>query len=209
LTKPLHKCKVGLVNGDLLSDSSSARRDGADSDTRLVSGLQERSAAALAEVYRRHGRAVIEQARRCGYDNAAEDIAQEVFLSLWREPNRYQSSRGSLRTYLMCMTRHRAIDAYRSQEARRRRQDRYAPPETEVSVDDSAVASAEASELRKSLDLLPSPERLAIELAYFGHHTYREVAQLLDQPEGTIKGRIRHGLQTLRSVQRFATASAS
>jgi RNA polymerase sigma-70 factor (ECF subfamily) len=197
-----------------LVDSESAgggtNRDLDESDTRLAVGLREHSPAALAEVYRRHGSAVVAHAGRIAQPAAAEDVAQEVFLALWRDPARFEPSRGSLRTYLLALVHHRSIDMYRSEESRRRRQDRFSStPEAPSSIDDNVVAADQAAQVRASLDDLPPDQRLAIDLAYFGHHSYREVAQLLDQPEGTVKSRIRQGLQTLRKAPRLAVALSS
>jgi RNA polymerase sigma-70 factor (ECF subfamily) len=156
-------------------------------------------------VYRQHGAAVVAHARRLGQPEAAEDVAQEVFLALWRDPARFEPSRGSLRTYLLALVHNRSIDMYRSEQCRRRRQNSYtSTPEAQSSLDDTVVAAEQAASLRASLEELPSDERLAIDLAYFGHHSYREVALLLEQPEGTVKSRIRRGLQTLRAVPRLA-----
>jgi RNA polymerase sigma-70 factor (ECF subfamily) len=152
---------------------------------------------------------VVAHARRVGQPDAAEDVAQEVFLVLWRDPARFDPGRGSLRTYLLSLVHNRSIDLYRSEESRRRRQDRYfAVPEARSELDDTVVAADQAAYVRASLDALPHNERVAIDLAYFGHHSYKEVAQLLEQPEGTVKSRIRHGLETLRSASSLAGALA-
>ncbi|MDQ1357952.1 MAG: polymerase sigma-70 factor, subfamily [Acidimicrobiaceae bacterium] len=192
------------------ADRRSRDNEGRDeSDTCLAQRLREHSSSALAEVYRRHGSAVVQHARRFCQQDAAEDIAQEVFLVLWRDPTRFDPSRGSLRTYLLTLVHNRSIDMYRSEESRRRRQDRYwAVPEPRADLDDTVVAADQAADVRASLDALPHNERVAIDLAYFGHHSYREVAQLLEQPEGTVKSRIRHGLETLRSTPSLAGALA-
>jgi RNA polymerase sigma-70 factor (ECF subfamily) len=190
------------------AERKSNRSNGLDeSDTSLAQRLREHSPAALAEVYRRHGSAVVAHARRVGQPDAAEDVAQEVFLVLWRDPARFDPGRGSLRTYLLSLVHNRSIDLYRSEESRRRRQDRYcAVPEARSELDDTVVAADQAAHVRASLDALPHNERVAIDLAYFGHHSYKEVAQLLEQPEGTVKSRIRHGLETLRSASSLAGA---
>ena len=181
-----------------------------ESDTWLALRLSEHSPAALAEVYRRHGSSVVEHARRFGRPDAAEDVAQEVFLTLWRDPGRFEPSRGSLRTYLLTLVRHRSIDLYRSEQARRRRQEYVSSaPEARQSIDDTVVAADQSVRVRASLDELPAEERRAIDLAFFGHHSYREVAQLLGQPEGTVKSRIRHGLQTLQAATRLAELVSS
>jgi len=125
---------------------------------------------------------------------------QEVFLRLWRNPERYDASRGTLRSYLLIDANARAIELIRSDTARRGREDRTtrlarpAPVDVEREVWDAALAD----HLSEALDSLSEGERDAIELAYFGDHTYREVALILGQPEGTIKARIRSGLMRLR-----------
>ncbi len=153
---------------------------------------------------------MVTHARRFGQPDAAEDVAQEVFLTLWCNPSRYDPSRGSLRTYLLTMVQNRSIDWYRSEQARRRRQDQAgSTPEVRSGVDDAVVAADQAAFVRASLDDLPTNERLAIDLAYFGQHTYVEVAELLGQPAGTVKSRIRHGLATLRAAPRLAELVSS
>jgi RNA polymerase sigma-70 factor (ECF subfamily) len=210
LTEPLHRRNNGSVDSEPAAGRISGSKGRDESDTGLALRLREHSPAALAEVYRRHGSAVVEHARRFGQPDAAEDVAQEVFLALWRDPARFEPSRGSLRTYLLALVHNRSIDMYRSEQGRRRRQVRFcSSPEARSSLDDTVVVAAEAAQVRASLDDLPATERVAIDLAYFGHHSYKEVAQLLDQPEGTVKSRIRHGLQTLRSAPRLVETVSS
>ena len=187
-----------------------APRPGAESDTVLAGGLVRRSHDALAEVYRRHSPTVAAFVRsRTGNSGSADDIVQDVFLALWRDPNRFDPSRGSLRTYLLTVASGRVLDTFRSEAARERRQDRY-HHEAPVGPDleDSVVGADDAALVRRSLAALPAEERVAIDLAYFGHHTYREVARLLDKPEGTVKSRIRSGLTRLRSAPELALVQA-
>lgn len=172
-------------------------------DAQLVVGVARSDDRALAELYRRHGRFVYGLARRLlGDDTEAEDVTQEVFVHLWEHPERFDPGRGSLRTYLLTRTHSRAVDAVRSRAARVRREERdarstpIATSDVEREVWDLAVAERTS----KAVAALPSAERAAIELAYFGGHTYREVADLLSEPEGTVKSRIRKGLQRLRTV---------
>ncbi|MDP9074115.1 MAG: sigma-70 family RNA polymerase sigma factor [Actinomycetota bacterium] len=198
------------MNVEVAGSRSIGRERQDESDTSLALRLREHSPAALAEVYRRHGSAVVDHARRLGRPDAAEDVAQEVFLALWRDPAAFEPSRGSLRTYLLTLVRCRSIDLYRSEQSRRRRQERFSlTPEAVSSVDETVVAADQAARVRASLEGLPSNERIAIDLAYFGHHSYRDVAQLLSQPEGTVKSRIRHGLQTLAAAMRPAETVCS
>lgn len=171
------------------------------SDAALVVAVGRWSQPALAELYRRHGGAVHALARRVlRSDGPADDVTQDVFVDLWERPERFDPSRGSVRTFLLVSAHGRAIDALRADAARSRREERTAREtatsgyDLERQVWDLAVAE----QVKEAVDVLPDGERAAIELAYFGGHTYREVATLLGEPEGTIKSRIRSGLRRLR-----------
>ena len=172
------------------------------SDAQLVTSIARYSEIALAEVYRRHGGAVYGLARRV-LNNAseAEDVTQEVFLRLWNQPDRFDPGRGTLRSFLLTQSHGRAVDAVRSLNARRLRESgearRTATAEYDMQheVWDLAVADQGA----RALGDLPDDERRAIELAYFDGHTYVEVADLLGQPEGTVKSRIRNGMRRMRA----------
>ncbi len=173
------------------------------SDAQLVTSIARYSEVALAEVYRRHGGAVYGLAKRVLHNPAeAEDVTQEVFLRLWNQPDRFDAARGSLRSFLLAQAHGRAVDAVRSSSSRRLREARDAVRTAEAGYDlqhevwDLAVAD----QVTRAIGKLPEEERRAIELAYFDGHTYREVAQLLDQPEGTVKSRIRNGMRRMRAV---------
>ena len=158
---------------------------------------------ALAEAFRRHAGAVYALARRVLADDAgAEEVVQEVFLRLWNAPDKFDPERGSLRSYLLAQTHGRAVDLLRSESARRRREQRQALEAAEGGYDlERAVWDlAVGQHVKEALDGLPAEESKAIELAYFGGYTYREVAVILRQPEGTVKSRIRSGLRRLRSA---------
>lgn len=160
---------------------------------------------ALAEAYRRHAGAVFGLARRVLFDkSAAEEVVQEVFLRLWNDPSKFDPARGSLRTYLLAQTHGRAVDKVRSDTARRRREDRDAQAKgrsaPQRSLDQEVVELIAAEKVRDAVNALSPDERKAIELAYFGGHSYREVAVLLEIPEGTIKSRIRSGMGHLRDA---------
>ncbi|HSZ35974.1 MAG TPA: sigma-70 family RNA polymerase sigma factor [Acidimicrobiales bacterium] len=173
------------------------------SDARLVTSIARYSEVALAEVYRRHGRAVYGLARRVLQNTSeAEDVTQEVFLRLWREPERFDPDRGSLRSFLLAQAHGRAVDAVRSSSSRRAREAREAAltARAEYDMQHEAWDLALADQMARAMGELSDDERRAIELAYFDGHTYREVAQVLDQPEGTIKSRIRSGMQRLRTA---------
>lgn len=171
------------------------------SDASLVVSIGRYHEDALAEVYRRHAGAVFALARRLLADRTlAEEIVQEVFLRLWNDPDRFDPDRGSLRSYLLAQCHGRSVDLIRSESSRRRREEKELTLAAEAGYDlehevwDMAVAER----VKVTLQTLPEGEREAILLAYFGGHTYREVADLLETPEGTVKSRIRSGLKKMR-----------
>jgi RNA polymerase sigma-70 factor (ECF subfamily) len=173
------------------------------SDAGLVVAIGRFREEALAEAYRRHAGAVFALARRVLNDAAAaEEVLQEVFIRLWNAPDKFDPDRGSLRSFLLAQTHGRSVDQLRSETARKRREERDARHTAEAGYDlehevwDLAVADR----VKAALGELPPDERRAIELAYFGGHTYREVAQMLGNPEGTVKSRIRSGLRRLRTL---------
>lgn len=171
------------------------------SDANLVVAIARWHEPAMAEVYRRHGGAVYALAKKVLLnENAAEEITQEVFIDLWQHPEKFDSQRGSLRSFLLARTHGKSVDLIRSEESRKQRESKTtretatAGYDLEHQVWDMAVAE----KVQKCVDDLPEEMRKPIELAYFGGHTYREVAEMLDTPEGTIKSRIRIGLSKLR-----------
>lgn len=171
------------------------------SDAVLVIAISRYDQQALAEAYRRHAGAVYGLARRLLANSAmAEEIVQEVFLRIWNQPDRFDPSRGSLRAYLLAQCHGRSVDMLRSETARRNREDRDVRRTAEGGYDleHEVLDLAVAERVRTAMSLLAEGERHAIELAYLGGHTYREVAVLLGEPEGTIKSRIRSGLKKLR-----------
>lgn len=170
-------------------------------DSALMVEIQRRRPEAVEILWRRHSSAVLGVSRRVtGNSNLAEEVLQEVFLRLWRAPERFDSTRGALRSFLMMEANGRSIDAIRSDVSRRgletrtARNDRTDSDPVAAEVWDNSVAE----HLRDALDELPDGEREAIELAYYGHHPYKDVATILGVPEGTVKSRIRAGLTRLR-----------
>ena len=172
------------------------------SDAGLVVAIGRWNQDALAEAYRRHSGAVLALARRVLGDSArGEEVVQEVFTRLWNNPERFDPARGSLRSYLLAQSHGRAVDLVRSDSSRRRREDRQAQQATVAQYDLEREVSdvIVAEQVRDAVERLDEDERKAIELAYFGGHTYREVARMLEQPEGTVKSRIRVGMGRLRN----------
>jgi RNA polymerase sigma-70 factor (ECF subfamily) len=138
----------------------------------------------------------------------AQDVAQDVFLRVWRRPELFDPARGKFVTWLLSVARNRSIDERRSQGRRLRHE---APPSTEEEDtiasrderDDPAVATVLADErraVRRAMDVLPPEQRLAIQLAYFGGLTQQEIANTLGQPLGTVKTRIRLGMRKMRGA---------
>lgn len=173
------------------------------SDAALAVAIGRFHEEALAEAYRRHAGAVFALASRLLPSRAAaEEIVQELFLRLWKAPERFDPARGSMRSFLLAQTHGMSIDVIRSETARTRREEKDGRRTAEAGYDverevwDLAVAE----HVRAALQTLPQNERLAIELAYFKGHTYREVAAMLEEPEGTVKSRIRSGMKRLRGA---------
>ena len=178
-----------------------ALSDLADED--LMQLVRTGDSAAFEVVYERHATAAFSLAyRMVGKRNAAEDVVQEAFLSLWRSGARYDRARGSVRTWVLGIVHNRAIDALRRSIVHDRRrasdegiEERFEARErTEV----EAARNAEAQEVHAALRSLPDEQCKVIELAYFGGFSQSEIADMLDTPIGTVKGRMRLGLDKMR-----------
>jgi RNA polymerase sigma-70 factor, ECF subfamily len=175
-------------------------------DEDLMPLLAEKDADAFEVFYDRHGGAAYSLAHRIvGESGMAEDVTQEAFLSIWRSKARYDSARGSVRAWALGIVRNRAIDALR----------RAARPAPKLDLDDEAVLESQPAEarteaeairretagrLRRALGLLPREQSQVIELAYFGGFSHSEIAEILGAPIGTIKGRMRLGLEKIRAT---------
>jgi len=171
-------------------------------DVGLVIAIARYNGDAFAEAYRRHAGAVFGLAQRLLWERAlAEEMVQEIFLRLWEHPDRFDQTRGSLRSFLLMDAHARCVDRIRSDSRRKEREERSARAElvSDYDIDLEAHDLEIAAQVREALTTLSDAERRAIELAYFGGHTYREVARILEEPEGTIKSRIRTGLTRLRT----------
>jgi RNA polymerase sigma-70 factor (ECF subfamily) len=184
------------------STGQASLRQLADEDLmQLVAGGD---ANAFEVVYERHCTAVFSLAYRiCGVRTAAEEIAQEAFLAIWRSGARYDRGRGSVRTWLLGVVHNRAIDALRRTTVHQRHQtsdeqaaERIEAPER---TDVEAARREEARSMRALLDNLPGDQRRVVELAYFGGFTHDQIAQMLDLPLGTVKGRMRLALDKMRA----------
>ncbi|HEY7294463.1 MAG TPA: sigma-70 family RNA polymerase sigma factor [Dehalococcoidia bacterium] len=172
-------------------------------DADLVAALAARDASALEALYERYGRLAFSLAVRIvGSPETAEEIVQEAFLSIWRGAATYQPNRAAVRTWLLSITHHRAVDAVRRWSARVQTAPLEDQPQLVGGQDVWADVSASLvrEEVRSALSQLPEEQRQSIELAYFGGLTYPEVAEKLGVPLGTVKSRLRLGLQKLQSL---------
>jgi RNA polymerase sigma factor (sigma-70 family) len=162
----------------------------------LVERLSSGDETALVELYDRYAGFVFGLAVRTLVDRQiAEEVTQEVFVSLWEHPKQIEPGRGTLRGFLGTLTHRRAVDAVRREEARRRREVRVAWHEGSVpDVADVVLRSDTTGRVRTAVEVLPDAQRQALELAYFGGYTYRQVAEVLGIPEGTAKSRLRLAL---------------
>jgi RNA polymerase sigma-70 factor, ECF subfamily len=173
-------------------------------DEDLMPLVEQRDPAAFEIVFDRHGGAAYSLAYRIVGERAkAEDITQEAFLSLWRTGARYDRARGSVRTWLLGIVRNRAIDLLRRDvhEAPRLIFDPEAPEQkvAEEETDAEALRREAARQVRGALSVLPTDQLRVIELAYFGGLTHSEIAEMLGMPLGTVKGRMRLGLEKIRA----------
>jgi RNA polymerase sigma-70 factor (ECF subfamily) len=168
-------------------------------DAALMQAIARREQDAMATLYARHAKAVFDYARcTMGQRSLAEDVVQDVFVRLWKQPERFDPTRGTVRSYLLTLAWGRSIDVARSESSRRLREKRDGQRQGPIAVDSLETTWAHAEEVRAALAQLSPEQREAITLAYFLGHSYREVATVLDTPEGTIKNRIRTGLARLR-----------
>jgi RNA polymerase sigma-70 factor, ECF subfamily len=167
-------------------------------DLLLATGRGDESA--FAQVYDSLGPSVFGLARRIVRDPArAEEITQDVFVSVWRFATRFDPGRGAAQTWVMTLTHRRAVDVVRSEEAALRRETRTASFGTPFdSVAEQATTRIEGEQVRRCLDSLTDLQREAVTLAYYGGYTYPEVSGLLDVNLSTIKTRMRDGLIRLR-----------
>jgi RNA polymerase sigma-70 factor (ECF subfamily) len=188
-----------VLKKEELTDLSRAATNVVSTDAMLMSAIRSGDEQAMAQLYERYSSIVYSVALRVlGDTGAAEDILQEVFMQLWRSPDTFDATRGSLPGWLAVITRNRAIDSLRKRR-----------PETDitdviVSIEPDLVGGAELSRalerIRDALGGMPPAQRSALEMAFFEGLTHIEIAEKTGQPLGTIKTRIRAGLLTLRKA---------
>ena len=177
-------------------------------DEDLMQLVQRGQAAAFELIYERHAQAAFSLAyRMAGSRGVAEDVVQEAFLSIWRSGARYERARGSVRTWVLGIVHHRAIDQLRrsSVHDKRRASDEGIEERVEARerTDAEVARRDEAATIRSAMDALPAEQSHVIELAYFGGFTHTEIAEILGAPVGTVKGRMRLGMEKLANRLRM------
>ena len=172
------------------------------SDAALLSMLREQPAAGMAALYDRYGRLVFSVALRIAQDHgAAEEITQDVFLRCWRSIDRYQADQGSLSSWLLAITHHRAIDELRSRRGKELRREISDEAIQQFATFDPGFDEALVrGEVHEALHILPPAQRDIIELIFWGGLTRREVAERLHLPLGTVHTRLRLGMEKLRAA---------
>lgn len=185
------------------SDRDTARLERL-ADEELMAHVDRNDPLAFEVLYDRHGGAAYSLAYRIvGDRNGAEDVAQEAFLSIWRSNARFDRARGSVRSWVLSVVRNRAIDALRRGGSRASKLDQdddavlEARPAAEM-TEEEAIRRETSRELRGAIESLPEDQSKVIELAYFGGFSHSEIADMLGMPLGTVKGRMRLGLEKIK-----------
>ena len=178
---------------------SSIESQGASPDVQLVMAIRSGDESAMAALYDRYSSLVYSVALRVlGDTGVAEDILQEVFMQLWRNPGRFDASRGNLAPWLAVIARNRAIDSLRKCRPEIGIEDVVVSVEPDMATD--AERGRAMEKVRGALGNMPLPQRSALEMAYFEGLTHTEIAAKTGEPLGTIKTRIRAGLLALRKA---------
>jgi RNA polymerase sigma-70 factor (ECF subfamily) len=172
-------------------------------DEDLISLVESGDTEALAGLYDRHGRSAYSLAyRMMGDRQAAEDLVQDSFIKVWRSAKSYRAERGSVRTWILSITHNRGIDHIRSTASRRRTQDRVemtAETTQQSEAFSETWRNSQRSQVQQALKTLPDEQLKILELAYFSGYTHAEIAEMLDLPLGTVKGRMRLGMKKIKS----------
>ena len=173
-------------------------------DEELMPLVNNGEPKAFAALYDRHSQAAYCLAyRMMGEKQAAEDLAQEAFIKVWRRAGSYRAQKGSVRTWILSIVHNRGIDQLRSHASRRRTQEKI---EASAASSQPSEAFAEtwrntqSEQVREALSTLPKEQLKILELAYFSGYTHVQIAELLNVPLGTVKGRMRLGLQKMRGL---------
>ena len=181
------------------------RPEDAASDADVLRRIRSGDRTAIDDLYERFRRPAFALARRIlGDDTLAEDVLQEVFLSVWRDPAAFDRGRGSVASWLLAVVHHKAVDAVRREESQRRRQvlaEQDLALEAPIStrdVEEEAWTRVVADQVRTAMGVLSPPQREALTLAYYGGYTQREVAALTGAPLGTVKTRMLKGMRRLK-----------
>jgi RNA polymerase sigma-70 factor (ECF subfamily) len=190
------------------SKTADDRQRRADEDAALVAALAREEVTALEQLYDRYSALVFSVALRVLHDHAlAEDVTQEVFLRVWRQPSSFDPQRGRFISWISSVARNRALDEQRRLTRRRRAEDQDEDPVLRLPAegrgDDpahEAVLADDRVRVRAALAQLPDAQRTVIELAYFGGLTQTEIAERTGDPLGTIKTRVRLGMRKLREA---------
>jgi RNA polymerase sigma factor (sigma-70 family) len=187
--------------------SRPTRQEDGAADAELLSRVAAGDRSAVDDLYQRFRRPAFALARRVlADDTLAEDVLQDVFLSIWRDPSGFDRARGSAASWVLTLVHHKAVDAVRREESHRRRRARaedelaLAAPVHEAEVDDEVSGRLEADRVRTALRGLPDAQRDALALAYYGGYTQREVAALTGAPLGTVKTRMLAGMRRLKDA---------
>jgi RNA polymerase sigma-70 factor (ECF subfamily) len=171
-------------------------------DEDLISLVAQGDDEAFAVLYDRHVRAAYSLAyRMMGEHHAAEDLVQDAFLKVWRSATSYRADRGSVRTWLLSIVHNRGIDQLRSLASRRRTQEKieaFAPKSQPSEAFAQSWRNSQREQVREALGTLPKEQLKILELAYFSGYTHVEIAELLDVPLGTVKGRMRLRLKRIK-----------
>ncbi|SCX50621.1 RNA polymerase sigma-70 factor, ECF subfamily [Klenkia marina] len=181
------------------------RADDAAADTELMRRVRAGDRGAVDDLYERFRRPAFALARRVlSDDTLAEDVLQDVFLAVWKDPAAFDGARGNVASWLLAMVHHKAVDAVRREESHRRRQTRaeddlrLSEPTAQGDVEDEAADRVVSQRVRAALQALPAAQREALTLAYYGGYTQREVAALTGTPLGTVKTRMLAGMRRLK-----------
>lgn len=173
-------------------------------DEALIEALQQENIGALEELYdRHHGMAMAVAYRVLNDRNLAEDVIQEAFLAVWRQAASYKTDRGSCRSWLLSIVRHRAIDVTRGRSFNRESvslNEMLFEPQYGDQTWQEVSTRLDSQQIKHALEELPDEQRDAITLAYFKGFNQREIAEQVGVPLGTVKGRMRLGMQKLRNM---------